>query len=550
MNNTLRTFFIGTSALGLAIGLSGCGGETESRSAAAPSANIQAADVTEGSPIDTPFSLKNAENVSPDDIIALLTSSEGKAPTYDGAKFDQSLGAVVFDNLRFSDFDDGEGVLIAKAEFYGIDSGKIDKIKDQSLAALDAPFATAFQRVRLYDISAVGLEDEATFTIGAVDFDTLAIREGGIGHVRDVDAGLQFLNAVSLGGLYVKDLAFSSGDEDEDANANVTAPDIRVVGFGDGKLNAVIAKDFQYGGSQSNAMLEALGDTDAGSVLSGALAGVLSIQDQQTKVGTFEWRNLNAAQALKAAMAEEDGADQAPVDFGTMLVKDYETSINGKPFSFVEETTIDKALFRGAFPTEITASIRGSRHDFTAYTGDAEDPLTGLLTERGLDKVIGSGDLQWLWHDEKKTGDFLYTAKADNLADIDLSVNLVDLDGQFSEDGLDNDAKLKSLKFTLDDDNALDAIFAIAASQTGSSVEQYRTAAPAMIRFSGIQFAEYGPAYLRYLNAIADFVADGGSLTVSAEPENAVPLSTLQSNGLEPKSLPTLINLDIVHEEK
>ena len=58
------------------------------------------------------------------------------------------------------------------------------------------------------------------------------------------------------------------------------------------------------------------------------------------------------------------------------------------------------------------------------------------------------------------------------------------------------------------------------------------------------------PRFTDYVNAVADFVAKGGSLEISAKPAEPVPFATLQANGATaPQTMPDMLGLTVTHEE-
>ena len=108
---------------------------------------------------------------------------------------------------------------------------------------------------------------------------------------------------------------------------------------------------------------------------------------------------------------------------------------------------------------------------------------------------------------------------------------------------------LKNFSFKVEDEKALDAIFALAALQMGGSGEDLRMSVPAMIRLSGAQAAQMNPRISGYVNALAEFVAKGGTLEVAAAPKEPVAFSTLQATGMTaPQTMPDVLNLTVSHQ--
>ena len=123
------------------------------------------------------------------------------------------MGATVVTNLRFADANDEEGVVAERAEFYGVDLEAINRINAAEDAPTDAPFETVFEKVRLLNVASEGLEDaddaELEVVIGGIEFDKLQIRQGGVESDNGAAEGAQFFNAVTIAGIYFKDIAIA-----------------------------------------------------------------------------------------------------------------------------------------------------------------------------------------------------------------------------------------------------------------------------------------------------------------------------------------------------
>ena len=548
----LKTLMIATATISVAA----CG--NDSANTPAPSQNAAAANASAASPIDREFTLAGAEEVSPDTIIALLSVGDNNPPTYDHATFDKSIGAVVFENLRFADANDGDGLIVTRAEFFGVDADNIEKIKDTSLAAIDADFVTAFQRVRLFDISTFASgEDEGQLSIGALEFDSLALREGGVNDALEIDAGAQFFNAVSLAGLYMKDFAVTLDNDDGNA-VGFSVPDLRLVEFGGGKLKAFIANGLNYSVSQSPEVINAIADGMApqvAAIFSGPLANFLAPGTQETSIESFEWRDIDASGALAWSLKDEDAptTQRDLIDLGTFEAINAVSVINGKQFAFIKETKLAAASFIWMMPSDIRLTTKDAIYDFTAYIQDEEDPAHAILTANGLNEVTGDGIASWKWDDKSGAGAFAYEANTTGLADLALSIDVSDvtLNALAAAAKIESDTPvgaLKNFNLAVKDEALLDTIFEISALQTGGNAATLRNAAPAMLRLSALELATYGPEYPRYVNAVADFISEGGLLTISAEPEEPLAFTALQSID-DPTAFPKILSLQIAHEK-
>ncbi|NNE40270.1 MAG: hypothetical protein HKN14_05050 [Marinicaulis sp.] len=539
-----------------ALALTACGDKGGSSDAPETKSSAQAAKANAASPLDSKFTLKNADEVEGDKILALLPGDAN--PTYDSTSFDAKLGATVFENLKFADADDGEAIIIGRAEFYGVDEDAIAKVQNKDNAAIDAPFQTVFEKVRLFDVSAEGIDaEDASFSIGGVELDKLAIREGGVDKASDIDEGAQFFNAVSLGGLYFKDINLAVGESEAGA-VRFTAPDLRFVGLGGGKLNAVIMNDLEYGIEQSPETIDAIAKSmgpEAGLLFSGPLKSLIAPENQNVKMSALEWRNIDMSGLLEWGLKDEKPPASARnlINLGTMKATDMETYINGKRLAVVEEADMTAGEFTWMIPSDIRLETKGAQYDLTAYAAGDEDPVYAVLKDNGLDKLTGDGLLVWKWNDKSGDANMVYTATADGFADMGMNLSLADLKLEEIAAERDEDAEspkfgaLKNFSLELKDEKALDTLFAISALQMGGTGDDLRQSAPAMIRLSGAQFAQMNPAFSSYVNAVADFVAKGGSLKISAQPEDPLAFSALQNGEVNPMTLPQTLNLEVTH---
>lgn len=546
-----------------AIALVSCGKKDEAGDAPRSETSREAARADAGSPLDKRFSLKGAEEVDVDALFALMPEDE--RPSYDTARFDESLGATVVENLRFADADDGEAVVVSRAEFYGVDMDAIERIRGAEEAGLDAPFETVFQKVRFLDIASTGHmeEDEAaTLTIGGVEFDRLQIRQGGFDEEGPGDEGARFLNAVNLAGLYFKDMELVT-TSDEAPSVAFSAPDLRFVGMSGGRVGAVIANDLSYDMKQSAeslaAMREAMGPQGA-VFLSGPLAGIVAPESQQVAMESLEWRDIDFSGLLAWGLKDEKPpmSEKDLIDLGTMKATNMVTKVNGKTAATVEEASVSAANFTWLIPSDVRADTKGAVYDFTAYVPETEEEAMKVLKDAGLDKVTGDGKMTWAWNEKSGAADFNYVANLDKVASLqaDMAFSNMKLDeiAAAMDDGEQNavlsNGAFKSLNIKLEDQKALDAIFSLAALQMGGTGEDIRMSAPAMIRLSGAQVAQMNPRFTDYVNAVADFVAKGGSLEISAKPAEPVPFATLQANGATaPQTMPDMLGLTVTHEE-
>ncbi len=553
-----KTLLAGAAALALV----SCGKKEKDADAPASETSQQAAKLNASSPLEKTFQLSDAEPVDIDALLALLP--EGKRPTYESATFDDGIGATVVSNLRFADADDGEAVIVERAEFFGVDLDAINRVSNAENVGADAPFESIFTKVRFHNVSAEGFEGEedARFTIGGVEFDQLQVRQGGVDGDGEGEEGAQFFNAVNLAGLYFKDVSVETLTQDSPA-VSLLAPDIRFVGLGGGKLGAVIANDLEYTMAQTDesraAMREVMGPQGA-MFLNGPLAGFVAPDSQRVKMSSFEWRNIDFSGLLEWGLKGEEPPMSAEnlIDLGTMKALDMETHIGDKLAGSVKEVSMSSAEFKWLVPSNIRVDAKGADYDYTAYIPETEEEVLSVMKEHGLDKLKSDGYAQWVWNDQTGVADLAYVGNAPGFMDFsfDLGFSGLKLNDMAAAQAAGEESPFaavgafRNFSLKLEDEKALDAVFAIAALQMGGTGEDLRLSAPAMIRLSGAQASQMNDRITGYVNAFADFVAKGGTLEISAEPAEPLAFTTLQSTGATaPQTMPDVLDLKVTHKE-
>ncbi|MEZ5928504.1 MAG: hypothetical protein R3C55_08505 [Parvularculaceae bacterium] len=518
-----------------------------------------------GSPLDAPFRLKDSEPVDVDALFSLLPDEA--RPSYASAKFDEKIGATVVTDLRIEDRDPTDevvfdGLAIDRAELYGVDMAAIDRVKAVQGMKADAPFEKIFDKVRLFGVKPIDPKEDGGASIGAVELDQFRVRQGGFKDDEEAHkSAAWFFNAFDLAGLYFKD--FEAGGAAEDNSLKFKAPDLRLVGLGGGKLGAIIAKDFDYEVAQSPEARAALAQQmggPAGAILSGPLRGFIAPDHQRVTVNAFEWRDIDFSGILGYGLKGEKPPLTATnlISFGAMKASDMDTYIGGKHAAKVAEASMEPVKFTWLIPSSLRSVSKGGVYDFTAYLADEEEEGIAILKKHGLDSVKGDGDFSWKWDAAKGGANLVSTFKTSNLADFSMDLGLAGLEiekiNQLIEAGDTNAVftagSFKGFGLTLTDKKLLDAVFDVAALQMGGTGEDLRQSTPAMLRLSGVQAANLNPRIPSYIDAIATFLSDGGTLEIAARPKEPVPLSALMSVGPETAAtVPDLIDLTITQTD-
>ncbi len=543
-----------------ALTLAACG-----KKETAPPAKAASASISSPSPLDKPFALKGGKAVDVDALLSLFP--DDVRPTYVKADYDPKLGATVVTGLKFKD-KDGEGAAsdslsVVRAELYGVDLDAVSRIKGANSAADDAPLESVFEKVRLFGVEPLKGADKGT-TIGAIQIDRMRLRRGAFKSDAD-DNPAVFFNAFDAAGIYFKDIVVrpESKDGSRDGNVSFRAPDLRLVGIGGGKLGALIMRNAEYQIDQPDnaraAIEKALGPV--GAALAGPLRNFVAPDRQRVVVKSLEWRAIDASGLMSYGLKKEKPPMSARnlLNLGTVDIQGVDTYLDGRKAATVAQAAISAMEFQWLIPSKIRSETKGAQYDLTAYLPPTEQKAIAALKSHGLSSVRGSGTLAWDW-DSTKGGAQLKTGfTTDKLADIQMDAAFSGL--QLSRIEAAADAGVKNAQYkvgslngfglTIVDKKLLDAMFDIAAIEMGGTGAELRASTPATIRLGGAAVGAAHPKFAAYIDAIANFVGEGGTLEISARPRSPVPFETLAALGGEDlQALPDLINLEVVHKPK
>ncbi|MCA8888237.1 MAG: hypothetical protein R3C40_03935 [Parvularculaceae bacterium] len=556
MNLKFAVFIAAFSAI-----ISGCsdngGGPTSSSKSGA-------GDIKTQSPIEKAYSDKDGEQLDVDQLLSLFPGY--MQVRYADARFDDKSGATVVSNLEFhapGDYDGNNGFVAERAELYGVDLDAVERVKAATEAGADAPMEPIFEKVRLFGLRALDEETPSTVKIGAVELDHLRVRRGGIPENDNGASGVAGLfNAFDLAGVYFQDIDVTSA-EDADASVKFFAPDLRFVGIGGGKLSALLAKDLDYTIEQSPAAIAEAGRVlgPAGDIfVNGPLRGFIAPEHQRTTIETFAWRNIDFSGLLAYGLRGEEPPITAHdlINLGEIRADNMEAFLGDRRLSVVPESVVSPMEFTWLAPSKFRAYTKGGEYDFTAYLPAEETDALAALKKHGLDKVKGDSEFDYDWNADK--GGASLSSKFDTTGFADFNFDVA-LDGlnlktiHAAQQAGDNQAvmklaRLKSLAITLDDETMLDAFYELSAIQAGGSPEDVRAATPSLLRFTALELGRNSPKLKSYIEALADFLQDGGRLEIRAAPETPVPLSEIQAvAGQGPDAAANLIALTVTRSE-
>ncbi len=266
------------------------------------------------------------------------------------------------------------------------------------------------------------------------------------------------------------------------------------------------------------------------------------------------------------------------IDLGALSFVGSREIWNGREIVSVARTEIPSADFYWLIPSNFEQIDEGFRFSVldavdmmadqfgvgdTADTGAAElAELREALVSLGLDTVTGDGYGKWSWDGETggldTKGAYSFTDLFDTGAGLRLAgPSLVQWDALIREGALGDEIARRisfaGFDFNLRDEQLLDKAFAFAAGRMGATGEgaaaDLRQSAPAMLRLGGSEANGVNPRIAGYIDALATFLAEGGSLEVTAAPAEPVSFATIQETGENaPKTLPDVLNIVVTHE--
>lgn len=534
-----------------------CGKKT---GAPGQTASMAAADINAASPLEKPYRVKGGKELDVDRLFDLLPAQ--LRPTYESSIFDRRSGATIVANLTFGVAGE-EATTIKRAEFFGVDLDRIEKLRSVADKDPNAPLGVVVAKLRLYGVERLG-DDGATMTIGALEFDSLRIREGGLAQTSPSSGIAAFFNAFDVAGVYVKDLQSRSGrpPDDQAPMLEFSTTDLRLVGLGGGALTALLARDLDYvvrtpQGATPN---PPRGLGPAGDVLfHGPLRKFFAPGEQRTTIGKMEWRDISFAGLMAYGLKGErpPAAARNLINLGTARFVDTESFVGAKRFSSVPLTEISAMEFTWLAPSKLRVVARDGVYDFTAFVQDEEKEAMAALKSRKLDRVKADSDLAFDWSADRGNAAFSTSFESAGFADFEMKFALEGVALEKIEAaravGASNPVaelgQLKSFSMTLVDEEMLDAFYALSAIEAGQSEKEIRAAMPTLMRLGKLELERKSPRLAGYVEAIADFLEEGGALEIKATPETPVPLKALGAASIGgPDAVATALDLTVEHK--
>jgi hypothetical protein len=174
------------------------------------------------------------------------------------------------------------------------------------------------------------------------------------------------------------------------------------------------------------------------------------------------------------------------------------------------------------------------------------------MKSRRLDRIRADSDFAYDWNGATGGAALSLGFDSDHFADVDINAALTGLQkidvarNAGSEKRALDFARLKSFSLVVKDDEMLDALYELAALESGGSPKEIRAAAPTLLRAVSLRMRAENPRTAAIAGAVADFLEKGGRLAIRAEPEEPVPLSALQGAAAgAPDALIAALNLTV-----
>jgi hypothetical protein len=257
-------------------------------------------------------------------------------------------------------------------------------------------------------------------------------------------------------------------------------------------------------------------------------------------------------------------------------------TFGGEPFYSLDRARTDMSKFRWFIPTEIRGTATNLSYDlggflrFSAKTAPQAEgapdmnAMIALLEKHGFSKITMSGDTAYDWSPETGAAKLVTKSDMKTMGQVDLDLgasfpafkefaSLHPKKGEAFDtakfSALFADTALAGASITVSDKGVLARGFALAADLQGAQAgmkpgavkgEDIRAAAAFSMRSLGAAPTPLAPVYA----AVADFIADGGTLNVAAAPASPIPFSLIMVPGPKGEDPLTRLNLKAARTAK
>ena len=261
------------------------------------------------------------------------------------------------------------------------------------------------------------------------------------------------------------------------------------------------------------------------------------------------------------------------LDLGSTLMLGAQSSMNGVPIYSIDRTEISAADFYWLIPSNYKQTDSGITFNTenlidimiaSGVLGSSPESrsleiqqIRAAISELGLETITGNSDFSWNWDGDQGGMETAMLFDLDNLmkTTTDLAMTGPSLTGwetllsSEQPDFISAPIFFNKYSLSLTDYELLDRSYAYAATQLGGgTADDMRASLPSLLRVSGGQVSDFSPRIPGYIDALATFMGESGSVTATANPESPVVIAEiLQASQVSPISLLELLNVDVQH---
>lgn len=314
--------------------------------------------------------------------------------------------------------------------------------------------------------------------------------------------------------------------------------------------------------------------------------------DMTGQFGSYVIEGLELDKAYRyLAMGEmPPRSDTDLMSLGTWTLEDMSFSIFGTEFYSLDKSVTDVSGWHWLIPTNITVDVDRLRYNVAGFFENvvALDPdlqadedldqflaILPVLNEYGLAAPVIDLEGRWIWDAENGPAEFgvSYGIEQYGTFAMDLSGRLPEFSAAASAvetsgvDALRNlfeqDVSLTRFSMSTEDTGGIDNILALAIEvakvlpeSDGINISNMSPAglkgmAVGGLSFASAQAAQVFPPATEYIASLSRYIQDGGTLSVSLEPErglNSKDFQKLLELGGDPDAVVALLGLEVVHK--
>ena len=474
---------------------------------------------------------------------------------------------------------------VGLAELYSaLFDGYLDVVDDYADFE-DEIFGEAFEMdVKTYEIGILQLVIDGlilepfTYAAWAPEADAETVRSSELEFIHTVQTLAAGMRAFSFDAMFYRDMTLDYDVSTYGAESSmvISIPMTGIRGYQRG--------DMAYSGSWDTTMKASLPMPDMAAMEAGEVeTPVFKSYEMSGGIALSVVEDVRLAKALEAVTnwSLPEASETDFMSFGRMLLVDYQLDFAGKPMFGLDRMELDLTQFHWLLPTKISLDVDNLSYQIgdlmaVMFEDLGEDLGPGMdmqMFQKGLaiakqyefDCFCGDYSVEFSW--DEKTGDVGYReqgqlmAAFQSLTTLDMTVPkpatiaalLTDDDGDEAAYELalglafTEAFEFRSAKGQITDTGGLTRLFEMAHAigeafpeQEGMSIlaynspEQLRDMAVSSFSFVRPMVREELPAAEAWLDAVSDFVSDGGVLTWQFAPKKPLTVVTFVGFGNDP----------------